>query len=62
MTELHTDPVLLRALSDSAKRKLTESELQAQRISFIMGTLDEDSTVTRDQVSRVLAEQSGEAV
>lgn len=61
MTELHTDPVLLRALLDSAKRKLTESELQAQRISFIMGTLDEDSTVTRDQVSRVLAEQSGEA-
>jgi len=62
MTELHTDPVLLRALSDSTKRKLTEAELQAQRVSFIMGSLDEDSTVTRAQIRRVLAEQSGEAV
>ena len=59
MTGLQTSEKLLNALTRAAKKKLSESELREQRISFIMGSLDKDSTITREQVSRILAQQEG---
>lgn len=37
----------------------TAEEIEKQRVSFIMGMLKEDSTVTRAKVSQVLAAQQG---
>lgn len=58
MTGLQTKPELLEALKKSAKTKMTPEEHREQRISFIMGSLDDKSGMTREQVSRVLAEQN----
>jgi hypothetical protein len=38
---------------------LTADELRKQRVSFILGTLKDDSAVTRAQINSVLAEQEG---
>lgn len=61
MTGLVTDKVLLEALQRSAKRGLSADEVRTQRISFIMGSLSDESTVTKEQISRVLAAQEGVA-
>ncbi len=59
MTNLKTREKLLNALKDASKREITPEQLHNQRISFIMGSLDEDSRVTRAQVQQVLARQEG---
>lgn len=59
MTELKTSELLLAALKEASKRGLTAEELNKQRISFIMGSLKESSTVTRSRIQEVLAEQEG---
>ncbi|GAJ94351.1 hypothetical protein [Rhizobium rhizogenes] len=59
MTELHTNAKLLEKLRSSSNRKLTEDELYKQRVSFIMGSLSDSSTVTRAQVTEVLADFEG---
>jgi len=60
MAALKTDESLLRALRVAASHKITKEELHKQRISFIMGSLKNNSTVTQDQIDKVLAEQSGD--
>jgi hypothetical protein len=62
MPELKTDEALLRALERAAARPLTEKEIHSQRGSFIMGTIKDNSTITRARVERVLAEQEGRKV
>lgn len=57
---LRTDESLLKALREAAISKMTAAELREQRISFILGTLKEDSGVTREKVEQVLAKQHGE--
>lgn len=59
MSELKTSEQLLKAISDAARRGPTASELRNQRVSFIMGSLDKKSGVTREQVRKVLAAQDG---
>jgi hypothetical protein len=59
MTELKTSELLLAALEEASKRELTAEELNKQRVSFIMGSLKESSTVTRSRFEEVLAEQEG---
>jgi hypothetical protein len=59
MTELKTDARLLRALRDAASKKVSGDDLREQRVSYVMGLLNADSTVTRDRVRDVLAEQAG---
>jgi hypothetical protein len=56
---LKTSESLLDALRDAAAKELTAAELRKQRISFIMGTLKDTSTVTREKVTEVLAAQEG---
>lgn len=57
---LRTDESLLQAIRAAAVSKMTAAELREQRISFILGTLREDSGVTREKVEQVLAIQHGE--
>jgi hypothetical protein len=59
MTELRTRESLLSALKLAASRRPTAEELQKQRISFIMGSINDKSTVTRARISEVLAAQEG---
>lgn len=62
MTDLKTRETLLEALREAAKRPMNEEELRRQRVSFIMGTLNMDSTITRDQVEDILARHEGRKV
>jgi|SRR5579864_22101 len=59
MTELKTSESLLATLQKASKRVLTAEELKKQRVSFIMGSLKESSTVTRARIQEVLARQEG---
>ncbi len=59
MDNLTTNKSLLEALRQSVGRRLTEAELHAQRISFVMGSLGQKNGATRDRVERVLAKQEG---
>jgi len=57
MTELsnyHTPQDLLRALF-SPDRKPTKEEMFEQRVSFVYGSMDSDSSITRAQIRAVLA-------
>ena len=57
MTELQTNESLLRALKRAASRPLSANERHRQRVSFIMGSLPPERTITRDQVESILAQQ-----
>lgn len=59
MSNLQTRPDLLKALKDAAAKPASAAELREQRISFIMGSLDRKSGVTRDRVIKVLDDQQG---
>ena len=46
-------------LRAAARESLTPEEIRAQTISFIMGTLPEDSTTSREYVEEMLNRQYG---
>lgn len=52
MTDLHTRRTLLDNLASST----TKSPIEKQRLSFVMGSLPNTSTLTREQVHKVLNE------
>ena len=53
------DPQLLDALQRSAGRKMSPEEKRQQRVSFIMGTMGDDNTITRQEIEKILDEQDG---
>lgn len=59
MGEIQTDPKLLNALSEAARRPLTPEQTHRQKVSFIMGSLGENSTITRARVEEVLRKLDG---
>lgn len=59
--DLKTSPGLLQALQSAAQRKLTAAELSEQRVSYVFGSLDSKSNVTREQVRQMLRQQEGAA-
>ena len=61
MSEHKSDPGLLAALKAAAGQKMTPEQVRAQRISFVMSTIDETSDVTRADVGRMIDEREGEA-
>lgn len=54
-----SDPKLIQALEEAAKRGLTPEELRRQRVSYVLSSLPKESAITREQVERVLARQEG---
>lgn len=59
VSELRTSPALLEALDKAARRKLTAEEILEQRASFVFGSMDENSNVTRERIKHVIAEHEG---
>jgi hypothetical protein len=57
LTGIRTSEALLEALEKSAARPLSHERMEEQRISFVMGALDDDNDMTREQVERVLENQ-----
>ena len=54
-TTMHRkDPQVLKALRDAAGQPMTPVERQEQRVSFIMGTMSRDSTITREEVKEII--------
>ena len=46
-------------LAEHELRELTPEEMREQRISFVMGMLPRDSTMTRDRVREILEKVYG---
>jgi hypothetical protein len=59
VTNLKTKESTLEALMQASRHRPTAEELHRQRVSFIMGSLKEESAVTRAKVQEVLANQEG---
>lgn len=57
--DAQADDLLSDRLKEAAKHKMTPGEIWDQRVSFIMGTLPEESTVTREQVIESCTETYG---
>lgn len=56
---LHTNQSLLDALEKAARRKLTQREVNEQRLSFIIGAVKPSETLTKSRISEILKEQEG---
>jgi hypothetical protein len=59
MADIRTDGRLLAKLKEAAGKPMTAEEIRNQRISYVMGTLDTESTLTRDEVERMLLQREG---
>jgi hypothetical protein len=59
MGNIQTSQALLERLRTSAKRTQSQAEIDRQRVSFVLGTLKDKSTVTRSRVEEILAKQDG---
>ena len=59
LMELKTNATLLAALGNASSKKQTADEIRAQRVSFILGSMDEKSGVTKSRIQKVLEEQQG---
>ena len=59
MDSLKTDKQLLQKLESAAGRMLTSGELHQQRVSFILGSMPNESEVTRAEVEKVLSQIEG---
>ena len=62
MTELHTDEALLEALERLTSRSPSFELFDKQRISFVMGALPDNNSMTREEVQGVLERQKGRKV
>ena len=56
---IKTSPDLLTRIRTSAAKKSSASDILEQRVSFVFGSLAQDSGVTRERVRQVLIEQAG---
>ena len=54
VVELTTDESLLEALKRTASHKPTQEERQQQQVSFIYGSMKDESGITKEQVRRAL--------
>ena len=61
MRDRHLDfDELTRAMEAAAGRPMTAEQIRQQKVSFILGTLGSDSSMTRKQVEDRLAKYEGE--
>jgi hypothetical protein len=59
MAEIRTDRRLLEKFKAAAGKPMTAEEIHKQRLSFVMGMLEPNSTLTRQEVERMLLEKEG---
>ena len=58
-SNLKTHESLLQKIRTASARQLSADELRKQRVSFVIGSLSSESSVTRAQVSEVLEDFEG---
>ena len=56
---IRTSPALLSKLRTATAVKSSARDLLEQRVSYVYGSLAQDSGVTRERVRQVLLEQAG---
>lgn len=54
-----TDPALLEAIK-SAPLKRSAHEMFEQKVSFVYGSIDRNSSLTKEQVRGMMMQQAGE--
>jgi hypothetical protein len=59
---LKTNAGLLEVMRAMATRKLSAHEQLEQRVSYVFGLMHDSSNVTKEQVRKVILEQSGATV
>jgi hypothetical protein len=57
-----TDEALLQALRAAASRRLTPDEIQRQRVSFVVSSLKNMNSISRERVRDMLEEQEGRKI
>jgi hypothetical protein len=57
--DLKTDQSLLDRMEAAAKRGMSRDEMLRQRVSFIYGSLPQESSITRHQIEEHLARREG---
>ena len=62
MTELHTSEALLAALLHGSVRSPSSEQIEAQRLSFVMGVLPDSNQMTREEVKSILDKQEGRSL
>jgi hypothetical protein len=58
--DIKTDSKLIERLRNSG-RYVTREQLRRQRVSYIMGSLPQDSTITRREIERILEQNEGDS-
>lgn len=56
---LKTNELLWAKIHGLSIKQLTEKEIFEQRVSFVYGSIDKDSTITRELVRSVVRNQVG---
>lgn len=56
---VETKKELLERLKKAAKRQMTAEEIHAQRLSFILGNMPQESGVTKADIEKILGELEG---
>lgn len=59
LLSLKTSQAVLESVQRAASRKLSPHEALEQRVSFVYGTMDSKSNVTREEVRKLIIEQQG---
>lgn len=59
-SNIKTDKGLIERLKKSSQY-VTSEQLRRQRISYIMGSLPKDSSITRGQIEKILDENEGKS-
>jgi hypothetical protein len=57
---LKSSTTLLKTLHDALSVRQTPSEILEQRASFVYGSMNSDSNVSRAQIKQALVEQQGD--
>ncbi len=58
-SNLKTQESLLKKIQSASARQLSAEELRKQKVSFVIGSLSSESSVTRAQVREVLESFEG---
>lgn len=58
--DIQTDARLIERMKNSG-RFVTREQLRRQRVSYIMGSLPQDSTITRREIERILEQNEGDS-
>lgn len=59
LLSLKTDEQLLAAVRVAGNRRMTPDEMLEQRVSFVYGSMDAKSAVTRERVRQMLLDAQG---